>query len=133
MLSSRYLRLLVSALILTVCLGAMLSLQVLAQTDTPTASPTPKLVLENRFPAISGDVGQTFSFNVDIKYYDPQRTTFNLIATPPSGWTASVTGNQAKQISAIDMAAYSATTPGIGTITITSRIVAMSFCEPRSW
>jgi uncharacterized membrane protein len=123
MLSSRYFRLLVRYLLLTVCLsgiiGSFVAFPIFAQTPSPSATPAPELVLDTRYPALSADVGSTFSFDVDIKYYDTQRTTFNLVATAPSGFTTAITGNSYTQISAIDMAAYDTSTPGIETVTVT--------------
>ncbi len=122
MLNSRLLRFLGVIFLLALCLVAIagIPLQLMAQGGTPTPSPTtPPLTLDCPYPAISEDVAQPFAFSVDIKYYLTDRQTFNLIATPPAGFNASVSGTGTTQITSIQIAAYDENTPGIQTITVT--------------
>jgi uncharacterized membrane protein len=125
MLNSRLLRFCGAIFLLGLLVVAIAGspLQLLAQTDTPTPTPSPtappKLTLDCPYSALSADVGQTFGFDIDIKYYGIERQTFTLIATPPSGWNATVTGAGFKQITSIQIAAYDENTPGIETITVT--------------
>jgi uncharacterized membrane protein len=126
MLNSRIFRLLATSILTLICLGGIISIQVpvLAQTPspspTPEASPTPapKLTLDCQYPAVSAEVGQVFTFSVDVKYTGTDRQTFNLVATAPSGWSSAVTGTGTTQVSQVQIAAYDANTPGIQTITV---------------
>jgi uncharacterized membrane protein len=108
-----------------VSLSGILLIQVPAFAQTPEPSPTeeasptpaPKLDLDCNFPALAAEVGQVFSFDIDIKYYGTDKQTFNLEATPPTGWTSYILG-AGRQITSVQVVGFSLDSPGIQTITV---------------
>lgn len=73
-------------------------------TETSTPTPEPRLLLETKYPVLSNDAGQSYTFNVDIKYAGTERKTFNIAATVPQGWSATTTaGYPESQVSAVQI------------------------------
>jgi uncharacterized membrane protein len=112
--------------LVTVSLSGILLIQVPAFAQTPEPSPTeeasptppPRLDLDCNFPAMAAEVGQTFSYDIDIRYYGTDKQTFSLVATPPAGWNSNILG-AGKQISSVQVIGFSLDSPGIQTITVT--------------
>jgi uncharacterized membrane protein len=78
-------------------------------TDTATPTPQPALTLDCKYPVISNNSGQSYSFSVEIHYFfGTEKKVFNLTATPPQNWTANVVaGYPESQISAVELQASS--------------------------
>ena len=71
-----------------------------------------KLELECKYPILSGESGESFEFEVELKYQGIERRRFDLITSVPPDWIAFVmAGYPQKQIPAIEIgpAEYSVT------------------------
>jgi len=85
--------------------GITVAAQDAVQDATPTSTPEPRLLLETKYPVLSNDSGQSYSFSVDIKYAGTERKTFNITTTVPQGWNAVTTaGYPESQVSAVQIA-----------------------------
>ncbi len=94
-------------LIVTVGVGFLATQASIRAQDTSTPTPTPtatpdSLKLESTYPALSADSGQTFNFNVDIKY-NGSRQLFNLSASQQPGWDVSFANSSGKTITAVQL------------------------------
>lgn len=95
-------------LLLVVLVGApLLALPVLADT-TPTPTPTttttppsPTVTLEAKYPVLTGESGDSFDFDVTVKYTGSVSGRFNVSAATPPSWTATVTASGGKQAAVI--------------------------------
>jgi uncharacterized membrane protein len=110
MVKSHFLRVLLCLAYLFTFVGGILASQAAvnaADTPTPTPAPTatPSTVsLQSKYPVLSNDSGQVYSFDVDIKYSGPDRKTFDLTTTAPQGWLAFCSaGYPEKQVSAVQI------------------------------
>ena len=86
-------------LILTIVGGFVATTSIYAQTPTPTPA---SLKLESTFPSLSADSGQSFNFDVDVKY-SGERQLFNLVAAAQPAWDVTFTSSTGKTITAIQL------------------------------
>lgn len=92
-----------TVLILTVLTGLIGSSLVMAvqddgKVDLPTVTNqeqpqqiTPSLTLETTYPVLTAKSGESFQFQVDVKYVGEKRLRFDIITRAPTDWTAGVT------------------------------------------
>lgn len=63
-----------------------------------------ELELETKFPVLSGESGEVFEFEVDLKYQGAERRRFDLTTSVPPDWVAfAESGYPKKQIVAIEL------------------------------
>jgi len=100
--------------------GGILAGQAAVLADTPTPTPAAStLSLESKYPVLTNDSGQTYSFDVDIKYAGPDRKTFDLSLTPPQGWLSYCSaGYPEKQISAVQIGPADPASPATESIKV---------------
>jgi uncharacterized membrane protein len=138
MVKSRRIRLVFSLFLMVSLVAAVILAQtpVFAADATPT-SPSiaqPTLVLDSTYPVISADSGQSFTFNVNIKYAGYDKKTFDLALTAPPGWTASCTaGYPVAQISAIQIISTDITTPVTQSVTVNVTPDLGNYPEPGNY
>jgi len=90
-----------------------------AQEATPAPTPEPKLTLETKYPVLSNDSGQSYTFSVDIKYAGSERKTFDISAEVPQGWSATtVAGYPEAQVSAVQITPVNFSAPAAETIKV---------------
>lgn len=68
-------------------------------------SPEDKLELKCKLPVVTGKSGESFEFEVELKYEGSERRRFDLTVTVPPDWrSVIVSGYPEKQIAAIEIA-----------------------------
>ncbi len=125
MAKSRLIHLLLSLTLVFTIMGgfALTNTAAFAQTPTPTPTPTstpqPTLTLDSKYPVLTNDSGQSFTFGVDIKYAGNDKKTFNISATPPPGWSATTTaGYPETQVSAVQISPVDINTPSTESVKV---------------
>jgi len=68
----------------------------------PALAQEESIELSSRYPSLKGTAGTVFEFEVNLMYVGKEARTFELKATPPPGWRASIQPTyERKEISAI--------------------------------
>jgi uncharacterized membrane protein len=122
MLRSRLQKYFLPILLITTAIVGVLVPQVAALAQVPpapTSTAVPRLQLDCPYPSLSNYSGSTFTFDIDIKYYNTDTKLFNINVTPISGWNittrASDTG---KEISSVQITGNGVDTPAIESIQV---------------
>jgi uncharacterized membrane protein len=123
MAKSRLIHLLSSLALVFTMVGGFMAAQtaVIAQVATPTPTPTPQptLTLDCKYPVLTNDSGQPYSFGVDIKYAGNDKKTFNLSVTAPPGWSATITaGYPESQVSAVQISPVDINSPSTESVKV---------------
>lgn len=85
-------------------LGGLVGARVVTVAAQEQPTPEGKLELETKFPVLSGKSGESFEFDVELKYQGSERRRFDLGTTVPSDWVALVVaGYPEKQIPTIEL------------------------------
>jgi uncharacterized membrane protein len=125
MVKSRFLHLFLGLILVFSVVSGLCLMQfaVSAQeaTPTPTTTPIPDVLeLACTYPALYANSGESYSFDVDIKYSGKQQT-FNLNATGPQGWDITVSSG-GKQASSVTLGPVDYTTTNSVTIYMSSTL-----------
>src|ERR1035437_2764690 len=125
MLRSRLQKYFLPILLILTAIGGVLVPQVAAMaqtpssTDTPTPTALPKLQLDCPYPSLSNFSGSSFTFDIDIKYYNTDTKLFNINVTPISGWNITTTATDTgKEISSVQITGNGVDTPAIESIQV---------------
>ncbi len=97
----------VSVMVMAVIIAAILLPAIaVAQDETVTTSGPDTIKLSTTYPTLEALSTATFQFTVDLFYTGAQDRVFDLKATPPQGWSISVTPlyETSKIISSVSMA-----------------------------
>jgi uncharacterized membrane protein len=114
MLKSRLFHFLFCLTLLVTLVGGLAIPAFAADTTTTPAPAT--VALDSKFPSISADSGQVFSYDVSIVYNGTERKTFTMDITAPQGWSAyTASGYPEKEITSIqiDPGSYGSATESI--------------------
>ena len=92
-----------------------------------------KLELESKFPVLSGESGDTYETEVEIKYQGSERKRFDLTLSPPKDWRALAESSYPKkEIAAIELGP-SETYPASEKITVRFAPVYWYLPEPGEY
>ncbi len=115
MAKSRLVHLILSLVLVFTMVGGFLA----AQTAVLAADAPPTLTLDSKYPVLTNDSGQPYTFGVDIKYAGTDKKTFNLSAIAPPGWSASITaGYPEKRVLAVQIKPVDVNTPSTESVKV---------------
>lgn len=90
------------ALLLVVAGGLAGTQAVLAQEESEPVAET--LNLESKFPVLSGESGDSYDFEVDVKYQGAERKRFDLTVSVPPDWRGyAAAGYPERQVAAVEL------------------------------
>lgn len=102
MIRSRIIHYFLCLALLLAAVGGLVGTQAVFAQEEP--EPVEKLELETKFPVLSGESGETYEFEVDVKYQGAERKRFDLTISVPPDWVErAFSGYPEKQIAAVEL------------------------------
>ena len=102
MIRSRIIHYFLCLALLLAAAGGLVGTQAVFAQEEP--EPVETLELETKFPVLSGESGETYEFEVDVKYQGAERKRFDLTISVPPDWVErAFSGYPEKQIAAVEL------------------------------
>ncbi len=102
MIRSRIVHYFLCLALLSAVAGGLAGTQAVLAQEEP--EPVETLKLESKFPVLSGESGDDYDFEVDVKYQGGERKRFDLTISVPPDWRGYATaGYPERQVAAVEM------------------------------